>query len=141
MNQNELMHYGVLGMKWGVRRARKKGTTYKYKSMSTRRYEKKVDKAKQKGDTEKAKTMSKRLERSRQYDKNAQKISDNYSTSEAIGKAVITNMAMEGGGPVLFSAYTRMKASGVSKGKSMVATALTGPIASYVVKSRYIRKG
>lgn len=139
MNQNELTHYGVLGMKWGVRRARKKGQTYKYKSMSTKRYEKKVDKAKQKGDTEKEKTMSKRLARSKQYDKNAQKIADSYSTSEAIGKTLVASMVSRGGA-AHFSAYTRMKASGVSKGKAMVGTMLTGPIGSYIVKARYIRK-
>ena len=29
---DELMHYGVLGMKWGIHRAVKKGQTYTYKS-------------------------------------------------------------------------------------------------------------
>ena len=27
MNENELMHYGVPGMKWGVRRDRNNGST------------------------------------------------------------------------------------------------------------------
>lgn len=40
-NPNELYHYGVVGMKWGVRRARKRGEEYTYTSHGTKRYAKK----------------------------------------------------------------------------------------------------
>lgn len=40
-DQDYLIHYGVLGMKWGVHRAAKKGTTYKYTSHKTKSLEKK----------------------------------------------------------------------------------------------------
>lgn len=42
MYDNELKHYGVLGMKWGIRRARKTGKTYTYKSLSTRSHSRKA---------------------------------------------------------------------------------------------------
>lgn len=134
MNQNELTHYGVLGMKWGVHRARKKGTTYKYKSHSTKKYERKVEKAKEKGNVEKQKKMQQRLNRSKQYDKNAQKIAESKTGGEAFIKSQLA------GGFLNYSAYTRMNASWVSKGKAMILTSLTGPLGGYAAKSLYIRR-
>lgn len=45
-DSDELYHYGVVGMKWGVRRARKKGVDYTYTSHGTKSYAKRAKKSK-----------------------------------------------------------------------------------------------
>lgn len=84
----ELKHYGVLGMKWGVRRARKKGTTYSYKSHATKVYEKKANKALKKGNTAKAEKYSRYSKRSADLDKKMQ----SYAEKTSVGKAVVQKL-------------------------------------------------
>lgn len=48
--KDELMHYGILGMKWGAHRASRNGETYTYKSHTTKKYEKLAESSKKKGD-------------------------------------------------------------------------------------------
>ena len=48
MANDELMHYGVLGMKWGMRKAYSKGAPYTYKSHGQKKYEKRVNKLEKK---------------------------------------------------------------------------------------------
>lgn len=55
MNQNELMHYGVLGMKWGIRRYQNYDGSYTKKGMQHyRKSEKEYDEAKDKYKAKKA---------------------------------------------------------------------------------------
>lgn len=85
--ESELCHYGVLGMKWGQHRARKRGGTYSYKSHGTKKFEKyeKKFKDKSKNASDKsskernnviAKDYAHRAKRSRELDARMQKIVD-----------------------------------------------------------------
>lgn len=165
-DSDELRHYGVIGMKWGIRRAKKKGTTYQYKSHSTKKYERKADKAWKKAmkydDMESTTTgkkqgkaaekyvkamnkydkMTRRAKRSAEFDAKMQKMAKNESTGKTVAKTLLV-------GTLGNTTYTRLKSAGVSKGAARVATvlstALGGVGGNYATglaaKSVYIRKG
>ena len=91
MSEYELCHYGVLGMKWGVRRARKKGTTYAYKSHATKVYQKKADKARKKGKLDKAAKYDNYTRRSANLDRKMQDWGANLKLGKTLASAVLIN--------------------------------------------------
>lgn len=162
--KDELMHYGVLGMKWGHHRAKKKGGTYTYTSHTTKKYNKKAkrasDSAKEwdemanyaesKGKTKKAKKYrnnaktdrkdakkySNRAKRSAQLDAKEQAESLKVSTGKTIAARMIgSSLAINNS-----KAYHRHRALGSSKASAMLKTALGGTTLSMLAKAEYIRK-
>lgn len=159
MQNNELKHYGVLGMKWGIRRARKKGTTYNYTSLTTKRLEKKSLKIMSKGDkianklmlatvkgkkkdaeklSKKLGEMTKRLEKhtnkhinSAKHDKAMQDFAKKLSAGEAIAAAMLV-------GTTNLKYYASIKAStgdssGLKTAASLViANVLAGPLGARI---------
>lgn len=114
---NELYHYGVLGMKWGIRKARKNGTTYTYKSHGQKKWEKKLAKAQQKGkDTSKA---ERKLAAYKTRDSRRQ----SYVSSRSTGRLLATKLVLNLDGA---DAYRRARASGASVGKSYINYLLSG---------------
>ena len=114
---DELYHYGVLGMKWGIRKARKNGTTYTYKSHGQKKMEKKLANAERKGkDTEKIK---KSLNNYKRRDKIRQSYVEARSTGRLLATKMIFNLDSA-------AAYRKARDSGASFGKSFTDALLAG---------------
>lgn len=111
----ELYHYGVLGMKWGMRKARQLGQQYEYKSHAQKKWQKKLTKAIKSGkDTSKA---ANKLLMYSERDKARQAYAEHTKTGHAIARTLLL-------GPWGNGAYSRARAAGASVGESAVVGVL-----------------
>lgn len=111
-------------MKWGIRRARKKGETYTYKSRAQKRYEKKLDKQTSKNaSAAKIQKTRDKLNRYRHRDANRQ----DYAQTTSVGKTIVKGLLM---GPIGSGNYNRMRASGSGRiGAAFVSNWLSSTVA------------
>lgn len=129
-DNNELKHYGVLGMKWRMRRAAKKGIEYSYKSHGQKKYEKKLNKLQSK---QTSKSNSKKIEKAKSK-LSMYKARDlnrvDYAKKTSTGKAVVKQLLL---GPSGSGAYSRYRSAGYGKVLSVLGSRL--PITSKIVEN------
>lgn len=113
-NNDELKHYGVLGMRWGMRKARKQGSDYTYKSHGQKKWEKKVSKMQTKGsDKYKIKQAQRKLDTFKKRDRNRQ----TYAESTTAGRSIAKGLLM---GPFGAGNYNRLRAAGHTRAASFM---------------------
>lgn len=148
-NTDELYHYGVLGMKWGMRRAYNKGVEYQYKSHGQKKYEKKVDKLLTKiankdgqpswGTKMKLEKAMRKLDAYKGRDKNRQE----YAQTANLGKSVLKTVLF---GPLGAGNYNRFRSAGHGRfvsalGSNYITSTVGYPITGLISKSVENRSG
>lgn len=133
---HELKHYGVQGMKCGVRKAEKAGDTYEYKSHGQKKYEKKVTKLKERGATPtELQNANDKLAMFRERDRARLAYTKRASVGASVARTLLAPHGFFGNG-----SYQRLRAAGLSKGASAivgygVSTLLTFPVGVIVTKA------
>ena len=139
VREDELYHYGVLGMKWGQHRVRKNQEKAKRSRESAKEWDEMARYAEQRGKTNKAEKYKRYASEDRadstKYANKAQKIQAkheklaggkeayNYTKKQSIGKALAKSY--------LFGTYGAMKynearSKGVTRGRAAIAVILGG---------------
>ena len=124
-NQDELYHFGVLGMRWHMRKAAIKGQTYDYKSRQQKKYQKKFNLTSYKNEgkilnakqEQKFNKLKDKLEAYKLRDKSRV----DYAKSQNIGMTILNNIFF---GQVASGSYNRYRNAGYSKLKAALHATL-----------------
>ena len=123
-------------MKWGIHRAKKKGTTYTYKSLATKRYEKrstkalkKAEKLKAKGENKAAQEQTKIANQHKKYAERSAKFDKRMETSVRKSSAAKTAVKILLGGTFGAKTYEAAKAAGYGQTESAIASYVTSTLA------------